>query len=1005
MAHNHSSPEPTFPIDVQVLLEEGTWIRRLASGLVNDEQLAEDVTQDVFIEALAKAPRLSGPQLRGWLATLTRRIASHMRDRERDRAYVERRSARQEVLDSGSRLDLHRRLAIAMGEVPEPYRTALTMRYFDELQPRDIAARLQITTTAARKRVSRGLGLLREVLDRDFEGGREQWLAALVPLSLSMSTSPTPVDPGGDPRALDPPLTEASALPQTPAPLAGTALPGITFSLAMLTKTKLAALALLLTLLGAALYVQPWNPKPLNLGLDLPNEHVVLSLVQPSEDQDLPQSLVADPTSSGLEASRQAIAINSQPQVRVVDVHGNALADVAVGWVDHAHYPHVLELDSEGMVNRPEGSGSARFFAYAEGIGSAALVAGPDDEDLLIQLDPGRTVRGRVIENGGSPVRPICLELELADVEGGLGFQEQVAWDALLKAGAAQENTGVWTDENGDFVLEGVPQSGRNLIVVPETHHLLDLQDDSPYPYDWSFWIPDDEDEVVLRFSRQPSVYGRVLLEGSGEPATGQVMARLDGLLPDESEARSWSQIRFDGSFSMPLPWPASWNELSASERKARAESLRISAGLLSTRVFGSPQSAAPLERRGARVFAEGVPILDMTAPIDLGTLYVPNPKLVLVRVLAPNGVPIANATVASDLGTGKTDAEGLVVLPANSGSTVRALAIGFSLGVMDLPRDLVDGGEAPPLVLEPGVRFAIDLGRSPSAQVFPELLWKNAPFEGAKLESDPAIAFPRIVHSAFHQTWPRGSSSSSSPGAPGKLRFAAPSDGNLEVPGLRAGAEFSVRLVDLLGQVLLEQDVVLPGQGQSLEVPMILDESEFTQLHVRVVDPEGEFVPGARVFAYSDNGSPIEQFNCAGKQRLFGPLARGANRLEFSAPRFMQKTLLAYECSGQEQQLEVVLQPSRRLRVTALDESGAVVIPDSITLSDSQGWRETVWIPESTTLFRSAPVGALQIEAKLGTEVYSSEVARDGSEATIFLPGVQEVELAWLDLQLPANG
>ena len=66
------------------------------------------------------------------------------------------------------RVRLQREIAGHLLALPEPYRTAVVLRYQDGLRPVEIAARLAIGEAAARQRISRGLAQLRERLAAEF---------------------------------------------------------------------------------------------------------------------------------------------------------------------------------------------------------------------------------------------------------------------------------------------------------------------------------------------------------------------------------------------------------------------------------------------------------------------------------------------------------------------------------------------------------------------------------------------------------------------------------------------------------------------------------------------------------------------------------------------------------------------------------------------------------------------------------------------------------------------
>src|SRR5262245_10405295 len=68
-------------VEIAVLLEQTSWIRRLALGLAADVHLAEDLAQDAWVAALERPPA-TGKSVRGWLATVLRHRA---RDLVRER--------------------------------------------------------------------------------------------------------------------------------------------------------------------------------------------------------------------------------------------------------------------------------------------------------------------------------------------------------------------------------------------------------------------------------------------------------------------------------------------------------------------------------------------------------------------------------------------------------------------------------------------------------------------------------------------------------------------------------------------------------------------------------------------------------------------------------------------------------------------------------------------------------------------------------------------------------
>ncbi len=183
-------------VNVEALLAESPWVRRLVRGLVRDAAAAEDVLQETWVAAL----RLDGSRwagrgpatIRAWLAAVARNLALRARRdqavRRRHEAAAARKRSPDTKGDELERLQMHQSLAQAVSELEEPYRSAIVQRFLDERSYADIAARAGISSDAARQRVSRGLAKLRGRLEREYGEGRAfgvALLAALGPRGLS----------------------------------------------------------------------------------------------------------------------------------------------------------------------------------------------------------------------------------------------------------------------------------------------------------------------------------------------------------------------------------------------------------------------------------------------------------------------------------------------------------------------------------------------------------------------------------------------------------------------------------------------------------------------------------------------------------------------------------------------------------------------------------------------------------------------------------------------------
>src|SRR5678810_478068 len=138
-----------------------------ARRMVCDPHLAEDVTQGVFVALAKSASQLADrPVLSGWLHRTAQNIAAQtVRTIERRRAREQEAVAMNELLAADSDFSwkhIAPHLDAALGELSEPDRDALLLRYFERKSASEMAQTLGVSDEAAQKRVSRALERLRE---------------------------------------------------------------------------------------------------------------------------------------------------------------------------------------------------------------------------------------------------------------------------------------------------------------------------------------------------------------------------------------------------------------------------------------------------------------------------------------------------------------------------------------------------------------------------------------------------------------------------------------------------------------------------------------------------------------------------------------------------------------------------------------------------------------------------------------------------------------------------
>ena len=184
---------PSYPMPVlQELLTHQDFVRRLARHLVGDEHRAADVAQEVWVRAMEQPPR-QRTSLRGWLARVTRSVASNSARGERRRRLHEGRIEQPDVTiraaSAARELALQQRVVEAVQTLDEPYRSTLLLRYFEGLSRGRIAEELGIPVATVSTRLQRGLAKLRERLDRAHGGDRGAWVRGLV---LLLAKDPLP---------------------------------------------------------------------------------------------------------------------------------------------------------------------------------------------------------------------------------------------------------------------------------------------------------------------------------------------------------------------------------------------------------------------------------------------------------------------------------------------------------------------------------------------------------------------------------------------------------------------------------------------------------------------------------------------------------------------------------------------------------------------------------------------------------------------------------------------
>src|SRR6478736_536251 len=142
-------------------------VHSAARRMVGDTHLAEDVTQATFLALAKSAAQLTDrPVLAAWLHRTAQNIAAQtVRTDVRRRTREQEAAAMNELLAAPPEAGWEQiapHLDAALGELNEPERDAVLLRYFERQSAREMAQTLGISDEAAQKRVSRAVDHLRE---------------------------------------------------------------------------------------------------------------------------------------------------------------------------------------------------------------------------------------------------------------------------------------------------------------------------------------------------------------------------------------------------------------------------------------------------------------------------------------------------------------------------------------------------------------------------------------------------------------------------------------------------------------------------------------------------------------------------------------------------------------------------------------------------------------------------------------------------------------------------
>jgi RNA polymerase sigma-70 factor (sigma-E family) len=154
--------------ELEILIEthSGEAIR-LAYLLTGDRDLAADIAQDSFVRLFARFRHKTGPEtfqtyLRSTVVNLCR---DHWRKKRVVRDYLARAGRNDRQVDELPSVEVRDELWDALQQLPIRQRTALVLRYFEDLSEQQTADILGCSPGAVKGLVTRGNQAMRELLE------------------------------------------------------------------------------------------------------------------------------------------------------------------------------------------------------------------------------------------------------------------------------------------------------------------------------------------------------------------------------------------------------------------------------------------------------------------------------------------------------------------------------------------------------------------------------------------------------------------------------------------------------------------------------------------------------------------------------------------------------------------------------------------------------------------------------------------------------------------------
>ena len=397
------------------LVRQGQALSRLALALTQDPGHADDIVQESLLARIDSAPP-DDRMAKAWLRRVVRNLALSGFRSQRRRRYHEQVASRPESQPSAEqeleRVELQQCLLAHVASLPPDQAQVISLRFWEGLPPRAIAARLGLGIETVKARQKRALARLRQQLDSETSGGREAWLSGMLPLSgLAKSQAMYPL-----------------------APL-------------VLMKVSLAVVAFFVLILGSWSFFKPSSRS--------------LSVIHPeSTSEDFIQATASAPEVNRVTSKsvrRPGLAPQDQGanlRVRVVRANGGApFEEVSLRmWRPSREPGHTslleAQTDRDGTAHFVGLEVGATYDLHSDRGPNARWEAKAGDHALSLEIPEGLHLRGQVSDPDGNPIPDASVWIQR--------FGAQRKWGASFPCARS--------DSEGRFEVRDAPVRGSVVV-------------------------------------------------------------------------------------------------------------------------------------------------------------------------------------------------------------------------------------------------------------------------------------------------------------------------------------------------------------------------------------------------------------------------------------------------------------------------------------------------------------------------------------------------------------